>query len=363
MYDYLIVGAGLFGATFANLAKEAGKKCLIIEKRNHIAGNCYTTQRNGIHIHEYGPHTFHTSNKEIWDYVNKFAEFNTFSNRAKVFSNKKLYSFPINLFTLYQLWGCTTPEQAKQKLESVKIPVKRALNLEEYILSKVGAEIYYKFIYGYTKKQWGNHPKLLPASIVKRLPIRLTFDDNYYYDTYQGIPINGYTSMIENMIGDVPVELNVNYLDDVEDWNSKADKVVYTGALDELFNYEYGSLDYRSLRFEHVELDQEDFQGNAIIHYADENIPYTRIIEHKHFMKTNEPINKTIITYEYPQFDDKSVEKYYPVNNTINELRYELYKKVCNQRYPNLILGGRLASYKYMDMHQVIGQAMHKFKS
>lgn len=360
-YDYLIVGSGLFGATFANLAKNAGKSCLIIEKRNHIAGNIYTENINGINAHMYGPHIFHTSNKEIWNYVNKFVEFNSFINRPKVKYKKDLYSFPINLFTLYQLWGIDTPEQAKIKLEQVKVKIENPSNLEEWILSQVGREIYEKFIYGYTKKQWGTEPKNLPSFIIKRLPIRLTFDDNYYEDAYQGVPIGGYTRLIEKMVSDITIEKNIDFNKDKHYWMKKADKIVYTGAIDELFDYELGTLNYRSLKFEHQTMKENDFQGNAIINFTEEKIPYTRIIEHKHFENTK--TESTIVTKEMPDQWQKGKEKYYPINNKENNDLYEKYKQLAEKEYPNLILGGRLATYKYLDMHQVIGSAFHKIKT
>ena len=358
-YDYLIVGSGLFGATFANLAKEAGKSCLILEKRKHVAGNCFTDNVQNINVHVYGPHIFHTSNKEIWDYVNKFATFNNFINRPKVKYKNNTYSFPINLFTLYQLWGCQTPSEAKRKLESVRVKIENPKNLEEWILSQVGEDLYHTFIKGYTTKQWGRDPKYLPTFIIKRLPIRLTFDDNYYNDTYQGVPIGGYTQMIKNMMKDTPIEMGVDFLQDIEYWSSKANKVVYTGALDELFDYSKGELEYRSLRFDISEVFESDYQGNAVVNYTDLSVPYTRIVEHKHFEQTQS--DTTIITREYPQDWNRSLEKYYPINNEKNHDLYTHYKNECAVHFPNMILGGRLACYQYFDMHQAIGQAMHRF--
>jgi UDP-galactopyranose mutase len=358
-YDYLIVGSGLFGATFANLAKDAGKSCLILEKRPHVAGNCYTDKIQNINVHVYGPHIFHTSNKDIWNYVNKFATFNNYVNRPKVKYNNKVYSFPINLFTLYQLWGCTNPSEAQLKLNQVKVKIENPQNLEEWVLSQVGEEIYEIFIKGYTAKQWGKDPKDLPASIIKRLPFRMSFDDNYYSDTYQGVPIGGYTPMVKNMLGDTPIEFGIDFLKDIDYWSSKANKVIYTGAIDELFDYNQGELEYRSLRFDMSEVYVEDYQGNAIVNYTDLNVPFTRIIEHKHFEQTKS--KTTIITREYPQAWDKSKEKCYPINNERNTALYQRYKSECDIVFPNMILGGRLACYQYLDMHQVIAQAMHKF--
>lgn len=362
MYDYIIVGSGLFGSTFANLATSAGKSCLILEKRNHIAGNVYTENSNGINIHMYGPHIFHTSNKEIWDYVNKFAEFNSFYNRPKVKYKNNIYSFPINLFTLYQLWGVTSPAEAKEKLSSVRVQIKNPSNLEEWILSEVGEEIYQTFIYGYTKKQWGKEPKDLPMSIIKRLPIRLNFNDNYYKDedVYQGVPIGGYTNLVKNMISDIPIELNVDFNKDVDYWISKARSIVYTGAIDELFNYSHGSLSYRSLKFEHQQINVQDYQGVAIMNHTEESVPYTRVIEHKHF----DPIQSmnTIITKEFPDTWLVGKEKYYPINDDENNMLYKKYVDVLHSEYPQFVLGGRLACYRYFDMHQSIGQAMKKFE-
>lgn len=361
MYDYIIVGSGLFGSTFANLASTSGKSCLILEKRNHIAGNIFTENRDNINIHMYGPHIFHTSNKNIWNYVNKFTEFNNFYNRPKVKYKDNIYSFPINLFTLYQLWGVTTPQEAKDKLDNVKIKIDNPSNLEEWVLSEVGEEIYEKFIYGYTKKQWGKEPKQLPTSIIKRLPIRLDYNDNYYKDedVYQGVAVGGYTNMIKRMIGGIGVEVGVDFNKDKDYWISKAKNIVYTGGIDELCNYKLGPLEYRSLRFEHEKLNVSDYQGNAMFNYTEHHIPYTRVIEHKHFEMTN--VSHTIITREYPDVWSVGKEKFYPINDDRNNQLYKQYVELVKEEYPNIILGGRLACYKYFDMHQVIGQAMHKF--
>jgi UDP-galactopyranose mutase len=334
---------------------DRGAKCLILEKKNHIGGNCHTTEKNGIHVHDYGPHIFHTNSDKIWNYVNKYAEFNNYVNRPKVNYKNDIFSFPINLFTLYQLWGVKTPEEAKAKLNKVKIKIENPKNLEEWILTQVGEEIYNKFIYGYTKKQWGQEPANLPSFIIKRLPIRLTYDDNYYEDKYQGIPIGGYTQIFKKLLKDIPIEIGVDYLLEREYWNSKAKKIVYTGPIDEFFNYEMGTLEWRSLKFEQQELNIDDYQGNAIVNYTEYEIPYTRICEHKHF-ENNKLQGYTIITKEYPQQWDKSKEKYYPINDDLNNNLYLTYKnKIDTNRY---IFGGRLADYKYYDMHQVIGSAL-----
>jgi len=359
MYDYIIVGSGLFGSTFANLATTNGKSCLILEKRNHVGGNVYTENIEGINVHMYGPHIFHTSNKYIWTYVNKFAEFNNFCNRPKIKYENNVYSFPINLFTLYQLWGVVTPQQAKDKLDSVKVKIHNPSNLEEWILSEVGEEIYEKFIYGYTKKQWGKDPKTLPSFIIKRLPIRLDYNDNYYNDIYQGIVIGGYTNMIKRMINGIDIELGVDFKSDKDYWLTKAKQIVYTGGIDEFFDYKLGPLEYRSLKFELEKINVSDYQGNAVFNYTEQHIPYTRVIEHKHFESTN--ISHTIITREYPDPWSVGKEKFYPLNDDRNNQLYKQYVELIKKEYPNIILGGRLACYRYFDMHQVIGQAMHKF--
>lgn len=353
MYDYLIVGSGLYGSIFAHELFKNGAKCLVLEKRSHIGGNCYTREHQNIHIHEYGPHIFHTNNKKIWNYINNFSEFNSFVYRPKVYYKNKLYSFPLNLMTFYQLWGTKTPSEVEQKLKEVKIKIDHPKNLEEWILSQVGEEIYQTFVYGYTKKQWNRHPNDLPASIIKRLPIRLSFDDNYFDDRYQGIPIGGYTNIFNKMLSNIPIECGVNYLQDMDYWNKKASKVVYTGPLDEFFNYDCGELEWRSLKFEHEYHDCADYQGVAAINYTDENVPYTRICEHKHFEFGKQ--NHTVITKEFSQNWDKTKEKYYPINDEKNNELCKLYKSKIPSNY---IFGGRLADYKYYDMHQVVGSAL-----
>jgi UDP-galactopyranose mutase len=359
-YDFLIVGCGLFGVTFAQQAKEKGKRCLIIDSRNHIGGNVYTENKDGINIHTYGPHIFHTNNDEIWNYINKFTKFNYFINRPKVNYKDKLYSFPINLFTLYQLWGVKTPEEAKLKLESVKVKIEEPKNLEEWTLSQVGEEVYYTFIHGYTKKQWNKEPKDLPSFIIKRLPIRLNFDDNYFFDKYQGIPIGGYTKIIENMTDGIEVILNENYFDRRDYWNQKAEKVIFTGKIDEFYNYKYGELEYRSLEFKTERHEIKDYQGNAIINYTDENIPYTRILEHKHFEFGEQ--DYTYITKEYPNNWDRNKIPYYPINNDKNNDLYKKYRQI-SEKENNILFGGRLAEYRYYDMHQIIGSALQKSKN
>ena len=356
MYDYLIVGSGIYGSVFARELTNAGKKVLVIDKRNHIGGNCYTEKIEDINVHKYGPHIFHTSDKQIWDYVNSLVPFNHFSYRPKIKYKDKIYSLPINMMSLYQVYGVTTPEEAKQKLDEVKIPNQSPTNLEEWILSQIGVELYEIFVKGYTTKQWGRDPKDLPSSIIKRLPIRLTFDDNYYFDKYQGIPIGGYTQIFEKLLDGIDVKLNVDYLESKDLWDSKAKKVVYTGPIDAFYDYKFGKLEYRSLKFETEILDIPNYQGIAGMNYGDIDIPYTRIIEHKHFEFGEQ--SKTIITKEYPKTEG---EPYYPLNNSINNARYSKYKGLMEQE-TKYLFGGRLCDYKYYDMHQVFASALKRVK-
>jgi UDP-galactopyranose mutase len=356
MYDYLIIGSGMFGSIFAREMTDKGFKCLVIDKRNHIGGNCYTEEIEGINVHKYGPHIFHTSDDNVWEYINRFCTFNHYVHRPKVNYKGNIYSFPINLMTLYQLYNVTTPYDAKVMLNNVKHDIKTPKNLEEWILSNVGTEIYETFVKGYTTKQWGRDPKLLPSSIIRRLPIRLTFDDNYFFDKYQGIPIGGYTKIFEKLLDGIEVRLNVDYLNDREYWNGQCKKVVYTGPIDRYYNYKFGELEYRSLEFKTEIKDIEDFQGVAIMNYTDTTPEYTRIVEHKHFEFGKQ--NKTIITTEYP----RSIgEPYYPVNDDINNSKYNQYKELMKIE-SNVIFGGRLTDYKYYDMHQVIASALKRIK-
>jgi len=358
-YDYLIVGCGMFGSVFARQATDAGKKVLIIDKRNHIAGNCYTENIKGIEVHKYGPHVFHTNNDMIWDYVNRFAKFNHFTYRAKARFKDKMYSFPINLMTLHQLWGVTTPEEAIKKLESVRVKIDNPKNLEEWILSQVGHEVYETFIKGYTKKQWNRDPKDLPAFIIKRLPIRMTYDDNYFNDRYQGIPIGGYTKMFNKILEGVEVKLNVDFFEDKKRLKNIAENIIFTGKIDEYFDYRSGVLDYRTIKFDHRVM-KGDYQGNAAINHTDISVDHTRTIEHKHFEFKKS--DDTVVTFEYPEKWDSSKVPLYPLNNNENNLLYKQYRQIANKECKNVLFGGRLAEYKYYDMHQVIGSALSKSK-
>jgi UDP-galactopyranose mutase len=356
-YDYLVVGAGLFGSIFAYEANKRGKKVLVIEQRHHMGGNIYTEKQAGIHVHLYGAHIFHTSNHLVWEYMKKFTEFNHFVNSPLANYQGKLYNLPFNMNTFYQLWGVTTPEEAQNKIRSQQeqYHIDHPKNLEEQAINLVGPEIYEKLIKGYTEKQWGRDCKDLPAFIIKRLPVRYTFNNNYFNDTYQGIPIGGYTQMIKRMLQGIDLQLNTNYFDHKDVFDSMADKVLYTGSIDRFYDYQYGVLEYRSLRFEHSLLDTDNYQGNAVINYTDKKIPYTRIIEHKHFeFGTQE---KTVITKEYPDDWSLGKEAYYPVNDEKNNAIYQMYRNKA-QNEPKHLFGGRLAEYQYYDMHKVVESAL-----
>ena len=359
MYDYLIVGAGLFGAVFAHEAALKGKKVKVIEKRNHIAGNIYTREEEGIQVHEYGAHIFHTSDKEIWDYVNQFAEFNRYTNSPVANYKGEIYNLPFNMNTFNKLWGVVTPAEAQAKIEEQRAVLngKTPENLEEQAISLVGTDIYEKLIKDYTEKQWGKPTTELPAFIIRRLPVRLTYDNNYFNDTYQGIPIGGYTQIVEKMLDheNIDVETNVDFFSNKEQYLKDFPKIVFTGMIDEFFDYKLGELEYRSLRFENETLDMENYQGNAVVNYTDAETPYTRIIEHKHFEFGNQA--KTIITKEHSKTWEKGDEPYYPVNNDRNNHLYKSYKKLADEQ-GNVIFGGRLGHYRYYDMHQVIGAAL-----
>lgn len=359
MYDYLIVGCGLFGSTFARLATDSGKSCLIIDKRKHIAGNCYTKNIEGINVHAYGPHIFHTSNKVVWDFVNRFSEFNHYIHSPKAWYKNKMYSLPFNMNTFYELWNTISPQHAKLIIESQKFNG-TPTNLEEQALSLVGKDIYETLIKGYTEKQWGRSASDLPSFIIKRLPLRFTFDNNYFNDKYQGIPIGGYTQMFENMLFGIPVELNTDYFSDKSYYDSLAKKVVYTGCIDEFFNYEFGKLQYRSLEFDNEILDVDNYQGVAQLNYTCNIRKYTRIVEHKHFEFTKS--DKTVITKEYSVEHKEGMTPYYPINDTLNQSLYRKYLDKSKE-FTNVLFGGRLSEYKYMDMHVVIESAMNKFKN
>lgn len=361
-YDYLVVGAGIFGSVFAYEAKKRGKKVLVIDKRDHIGGNMYTKNMDGIHVHYYGAHIFHTSNKEIWDYINQFAEFNNYINSPIANYKGKLYNLPFNMNTFYQLWGTKTPKEAMDKIEEDRKNhfVENPKNLEEQAINLVGLEIYEKLIKGYTAKQWGKDPKDLPAFIIKRLPLRFTYNNNYFNDRYQGIPIGGYTQIFEKMLEGIEVRLNTDFIENREKFEHIAEKILYTGAIDEFFNFEFGHLEYRSLAFDHQVLDVENFQGNAVINYTDLETPYTRIIEHKHFDDAKS--KHTVITYEYPKKYEIGSEKYYPVNDDKNNEIYKRYKEKAAKE-SKYLFGGRLAEYKYYDMHAVIISALAMVKN
>jgi UDP-galactopyranose mutase len=354
MYDYVIVGAGFFGATFARLATDAGKKCLVIDSRNHIAGNAYSEKKDDIEVHMYGPHIFHTNDDDIWSFINRFTKFNNYIHTPKALAKGKIYSLPFNMHTFSEIWGCTSPGQALEIINSQRFKGEPA-NLEEQALSLVGKDIYKLLISGYTLKQWRKHPRELPAFIIKRLPLRFTFDNNYFDDKYQGIPVDGYTQIFENMLDGIEVKLNTNYFENKDYFDSIAKKVVYTGKIDEYFNYEFGELEYRSLEFKHETHTIDNYQGVSQMNYCDIDVPWTRITEHKHFTKTK--TNHTIITKEIPTVWDRKQIPCYPINDVPNQLRYNKYRDKADS-HTNVIFGGRLSEYRYMDMHQVIGSAM-----
>ena len=359
-YDYLVVGSGLYGAIFAHEANKRGKKVLVIDKRPNIAGNIYTEEVEGINVHKYGAHIFHTNNKEVWQYITQFAEFNRFTNSPVANYKGELYSLPFNMYTFNKMWGVVTPEEAAAKIEEQRQEIKgEPKNLEEQAISLVGRDIYEKLIKGYTEKQWGRPCTELPSFIIKRLPVRLTFDNNYFNALYQGIPMDGYTKMVENMLEGIEVRLNTDYLENKEELDSLADKVVYTGPIDAYFNYKLGTLEYRSVRFETEVLDKPNFQGNAAVNYTDAETPWTRIIEHKWFEFGTQP--KTVISREYSSEWKLGDEPYYPVNDEKNGALYAEYKKL-GEAETKVIFGGRLGEYKYYDMDAVIAAALAKVK-
>lgn len=361
LYDYLIVGSGLFGAVFAYEANKLGKKCLVIDKRDHLGGNVYCENVEGINVHKYGAHIFHTNDKEIWDYVNSFVEFNRYTNSPVANYKGDLFNLPFNMNTFYQLWKVKTPQDARNKIKSQidNLGIETPSNLEEQALSLVGSDIYEKLIKGYTEKQWGRSAKDLPAFIIKRLPVRFTFDNNYFNDKYQGIPIGGYNKLIDGLLAGIDTQLSVDYFEDRSLWDSKSNLTVFTGKIDQFYNYQFGQLEYRSLRLEQEVHDMENYQGNAVINYTEREIPYTRIIEHKHFEFGSQP--KTVITKEYPKEWTGKDEPYYPINDARNNNIFNKYQEL-SQKEDKVIFGGRLAEYRYYDMHQIIASALKKTK-
>jgi UDP-galactopyranose mutase len=372
-YDYLIVGSGLFGATFAHFAHKQGKKCLVIDKRPQLGGNLYCKEKEGINIHKYGAHIFHTQSKRVWEFVNSLVEFNRYTNSPVANYQGQLYNLPFNMNTFYQMWGTKTPEEASAKIEEQRQEalkkmydegIKEPRNLEEQALLLIGKDIYEKLIKGYTEKQWGRKCTDLPAFIIKRLPVRFVFDNNYFNDKYQGIPIGGYNKLINALLEGVETKVNTDYFEDREYWNSIAGKIVFTGKIDKYFDYQFGKLEYRTVRFEEETLDEANYQGNAVVNYTESNIPYTRIIEHKHFEKFGQEVyetNKTVISKEYSTEWKPGMEPYYPVNDERNTKLYQEYKKLADKE-TNVIFGGRLAEYKYYDMAPIIDQVMKIFE-
>ena len=373
MYDYLIVGTGLFGAIFAYEANKKGKKCLVIDKRSHIGGNIYTENIDGINVHKYGAHIFHTSNKEVWDYIQQFAEFNRYTNSPVARYKDELYNLPFNLNTFSRMFNLITPQDIEKKLDEerkeglAKLNGREPSNLEEQAISLVGTTVYEKLIKGYTEKQWGMPCTELPTFIIKRLPVRMIYDNNYFNDKYQGIPIGGYTQIIEKMLDGIEVKLNYDFFDHKEELENIADKIVFTGPIDKYYDYKFGQLEYRSVRFETEEIDVDNYQGNAVVNYTEREIPYTRIIEHKHFeqgkqlgneVKEGPSVRKTIISREYSDKWDSSKEPYYPINNEKNNELYQKYADLASKD-DKVVFGGRLGQYKYYDMDKVIAEALN----
>lgn len=360
-YDYLIVGAGLYGAVFARELTRRGKSCLVIDRRNHVAGNIYTEKMAGINVHKYGAHIFHTSDREVWEYVNQFAEFNNYVNSPLAVYRDELYNLPFNMNTFSKIWGIRTPKEARQMIERqvAELGITEPQNLEEQALSLVGTDVYTKLIKGYTEKQWGRDCRELPAFIIRRLPCRFTYDNNYFNDRWQGIPIGGYTQMVEKMLEGADVLLQTDYFDLIREQPEIAHTVVYTGCIDEFFGYRLGALKYRSVRFETEELPEENYQGNAVVNYTDREVPYTRVIEHKHFEFGKQPT--TVISREYSAEWKPGLEPYYPVNDAENSALYAQYQQLAAQQ-ENVIFGGRLGQYRYYDMDKVIRAAMDEVK-
>lgn len=372
-YDYLIVGSGLFGATYAYMAKQQGKRCLVIDKRSHLGGNIYCENIEGINVHKYGAHIFHTSNKEVWDIVNSIVEFNRYTNSPVANYMGKLYNLPFNMNTFYQMWGVMTPEAAiakidEQKSEAIAAMRKQGIeepqNLEEQAISLVGIDIYEKLIKGYTEKQWGRPCTEIPAFIIKRLPVRMVFDNNYFNDTYQGIPIGGYNKLIDGLLDGIETKIDIDFFTNRKYWESVAEKIVFTGKIDEFYGYRYGNLEYRTVSLEQEVLDIPNYQGNAVVNYTEKDIPYTRIIEHKHFEMLGQhvyDISKTVISKEYSTEYKLGMEPYYPVNDKKNNELYQQYKLLADKE-DNVLFGGRLAEYKYYDMAPIIENVLNLFK-
>lgn len=360
MYDYIIVGSGFFGSICARELTDNGFKCLVIENRNHIGGNCYTNKKDNIHIHTYGPHIFHTSDEDIWIWINKYVEFNDFTLRTVANYKGEVYSLPFNMWTFSKLWNITHPKQAKDIIMTQSQYIGEPNNLEEQAIKLVGVDVYEKLIKGYTSKQWRKDPKDLPKEIIKRLPVRFTYDNNYFNDKYQGIPIGGYTQIFEKLLKDIEVKLNVDFFTDKTYWESIGKKIIYTGPIDKFYNYQFGELEYKTTKFKHIKEKTDNFQGVAVMNYTDQSVPYTRVIEHKHFEKCDTDVSW--ITYEYPvEYNALSTEPYYPVNDLENNLKYSKYKELTELQ-DKVIFGGRLAQYKYYDMHQVIKSALDTVK-
>ncbi len=356
-YDYLIVGAGLFGSIFAFEMNKRGKKCLVLEKRSHIGGNVYTQKIDGINVHIYGAHIFHTKNKDIWDYINKFSDFNNYRNQVIANYKEDIFSLPFNMYTFNKMWGVVTPKEAQRKIEEQvkELGITSPKNLEEQAISLVGIDIYKKLIEGYTEKQWGKKCKDLPSFIIKRIPVRYTYDNNYFNDQYQGIPENGYTLIIKKMLEGIEVKMDTDFFDNRDFWQKISNKIIFTGMIDEYYDYCFGELEYRSLKFEIETLNTENYQGNAVVNYTDKEVPYTRIIEHKYFELAN--CEKTVISREYPIKYKRGEEPYYPVNDEKNNNLYHQYSNLAKKQ-ENVIFGGRLGLYKYYDMDQIILEAL-----
>jgi UDP-galactopyranose mutase len=355
-YDFLIVGAGFFGSICARELTDDGYKCLVIDNRDHIGGNCYTEERDGINIHTYGPHIFHTSNKEVWEWINKYTEFNNFKLSPVANYKGEIYSLPFNMWTFNKLWGLSSPDEVIDKIKSESEGIDDPKNLEEQAIKFVGRTVYEKLIKGYTAKQWKKDPKLLPKDIIKRLPVRFTYDNNYFNDTYQGIPTGGYTKIFEKLLSGIDIKLKTDFFENKKDLLSKCEKVIYTGPIDKFYDYKFGYLEYKTTRFDHKKINSINFQGTPVMNFTDIDVQYTRIIEHKHFENSNTDV--TWVTWEYPNdYDPEKTEPYYPVNDLENNEKYKEYLKL-SKKENNIYFGGRLAEYKYYDMHQVIESAL-----